>query len=118
MFDMFESRIITKTLDKKDLCNPIHIGYVKNVQQTGSFVLIVNSCSLDGPNGIYCLSRSNKDECGQITKMVSSNGALGNSIDIEWKPTEKPLLTLQYMNNDTDKRKKIVFKFKVKVLTS
>lgn len=71
------------------------VGYINNrfkkIRETGSFIIIVNSQE-KGPNGIYCVSRSDPSKSGSVKELISSNGVGDESLEITWKPYEYPLL--------------------------
>ena len=96
-----------------------NVGYITNcksklMQETGSYIVIINSEN-GGPNAIYCISRSNKLETGNIKELIKSNGISNEMLDLEWNPYEYPLLKLK-----TNQRYKETtsINFYIKIITS
>lgn len=75
------------------------IGYLNNrlkcMKETGSFIIIINSQLPDGPNGIYCISRSNKLLPGSINALIETPGVHDERLVLEWNPCEYPLLKIK-----------------------
>lgn len=79
----------------------INIGYisskyVQNMKDTGCFIIMISSQISEGPNAIFCLSRSDKSKSGDITPLVSSTGKCGDKLDIMWNPMEHPCVLLKH----------------------
>lgn len=72
-------------------------GYITNkIKDYGSYILIVNSCKQGGPNAIFCISRSDVLQPGNINILTESHGINNDSIELEWNPGEYPLLKYKY----------------------
>jgi hypothetical protein len=79
----------------------IHIGYitskyVPNIKDTGCYIIMINSQINDGPNAIFCLSRSDKTKKGIINTLVNSDGKVGDRLEIIWNPMEHPCILLKH----------------------
>jgi len=91
----------------------LNIGYIK--KNTGSFIIVVNSNEKDGPNAIYCISRSDVSKSGIIKELVKSDGVNDDVLGLTWDPYEYPLLQIRtklylYNKNHID--------FTINVITS
>jgi|Laugrespbdmm15sd_2_1035082.scaffolds.fasta_scaffold03578_2 hypothetical protein len=100
--------------------NIFTIGYLRNnqfkcIKDTGSFIIIINSDLIDGPTGIYCISRSDSSLQGTVKILVESNSKFGDSFELVWNPLEYPLLNINY--NGKDRNIRTLF-FHVKIITS
>lgn len=100
--------------------NNFTIGYLRNnqfkcIKDTGSFIIIINSDFIDGPTGIYCISRSDSSLQGTVKTLVESNSKFGDSFELLWNPLEYPILNINY--NGKDRNIKTLF-FHVKIITS
>jgi len=100
--------------------NIFTIGYLRNnqfkcIKDTGSFIIIINSDLIDGPTGIYCISRSDSSLQGTVKTLVESNSKFGDSFELVWNPLEYPLLNINY--NGKDRNIRTLF-FHVKIITS
>jgi len=100
--------------------NIFTIGYLRNnqfkcIKDTGSFIIIINSDLIDGPTGIYCISRSDSSLQGTVKTLVESNSKFGDSFELVWDPLEYPLLNINY--NGKDRNIRTLF-FHVKIITS
>jgi len=96
------------------------IGYInstrtKHIKEIGSFIIIINSQTPGGANGIFCISRSDKSKPGKIQELVKTNGILDDIIDLEWNPHEYPLLKTKLRLAD---HKKGIISYHVKVITN
>lgn len=80
---------------KVDSYNNIIMGYINNIMDTGCYIIMINCEKDDGPNGIFCLSRSDKQKEGDINTLVSSEGKFRDKIILKWKSFEKPSIILQ-----------------------
>jgi len=117
LFQKQNKQRIKKTLQVNEISNPIDIGVIdKCIRKTGCYIVLVRSEEEDGPNGIYCISKSDKDLNGYISKIACSNGIGGDSIDIEWKPQCFPRVILHYCNNTQSTKDKVIFSYKIKVI--
>ena len=88
----------------------INTYYCKNIKDTGSYFIIINS---KFSNVIFAISKTNKKDAGTINKITGS----GDEINIIWDPCEYPYLQYVTSNNDIyDKTKKI--ELYMKVITS
>lgn len=99
--DMYtrDHTILNKTFDS--LYYTINIGYittkyVQNIKDTGCFIIMISSQISEGPNAIFCLSRSDKLKSGDINTLVSSLGKCGDKLDIMWNPMEHPCILLKH----------------------
>lgn len=100
--------------------NNFTIGYLRNnqfkcIKDTGSFIIIINSDLIDGPTGIYCISRSDSSLQGTVKTLVESNSKFGDSFELFWNPFEYPILNINY--NGKDRNIRTLF-FHVKIITS
>jgi hypothetical protein len=75
------------------------IGYINNIRDTGCYIVMINSDKDNGPNGIFCLSRSDKQKEGEINTLVSSEGICRNKIILKWNSFEKPSIILKRNKN-------------------
>ena len=75
------------------------VGYINNIKDTGCYIIMINSEKDDGPNGIFCLSRSDKQKQGDINTLVSSEGKCRSKIILRWNPFEKPSIILTSVHN-------------------
>ena len=90
------------------------VGFInKNIRDTGAYMIIVNSDRIDGANGIYCISRSDKSKYGMIKNMCESTGIYNERIDIKWDPYEYPKLVLRETRLNTNKNVKLSYKVKI-----
>lgn len=71
----------------------------KQIKENGSFIIIVNSKNPEGPNGIYCISRSNNESQGTIKTLVDSKGKMGDILELVWNPYEFPKLSIVLRDN-------------------
>jgi hypothetical protein len=107
---------ITKILHKKDISNPVNIGFIeRGVQKIGCYIIMINSVEEGGPNGIYCLSKSDNNSVGNVSKLAYSTGLSGDSIDIEWQSNCFPRIILHYCDNNSS-NDSVCFKYKIKVI--
>jgi hypothetical protein len=127
--DFFEETFNTKTAkDPESFCmsvripslsiheSKIDIGYIntyycKNIRDTGSYFIIINS---KFSNAIFAISKTNRIDTGTINKVTES----GDNINIIWDPCEYPHLhyVVNNKNNICDKTKKL--DLYIKVITS
>lgn len=96
------------------------IGYInstrtKHIKEIGSFIIIINSQTPGGANGIFCISRSDKSKSGKIQELVKTDGILDDIIDLEWNPHEYPLLKTKLK---LAQHKKCIISYHVKVITN
>jgi hypothetical protein len=96
------------------------VGYINNtrtqhIKEVGSFIIIINSQTPGGANGIFCISRSDKSKSGKIQELVKSNGVLDDIIDLEWNPYEYPLLKTKFK---LSQHKQDVISYHVKVISN
>lgn len=75
------------------------IGYINSIRDTGCYIVMIKSDKDDGPNGIFCLSRSDKQKEGDINTLVSSDGKYREKIILIWNPYEKPSIILNRVHN-------------------
>lgn len=100
---------------------PVILGYLNNVtssnrvKETGSYILIINSENNVGATGIFCLSRSDKSQYGNVKELCSSDGVYNEKITVEWDPYEYPKIILHIHKLKTDK-KDILFSFNIKIV--
>ena len=96
-----ENEIYTYKYDMRDLSYTITIGYITskyipNIKDTGCYTIMINSQISEGPNGIFCLSRSDKSKKGEINTLVSSYGKAGDRLEVIWNPMEYPCILLKH----------------------
>lgn len=101
------------------------IGYINNIMDTGCYIIMINCEKDDGPNGIFCLSRSDKQKEGDINTLVSSEGKNKDKIILKWNSFEKPSIILNRVHNknklfgirSTSLIKKLNIEFNVKIIS-
>jgi hypothetical protein len=101
------------------------IGYINNIRDTGCYIVMINSDKDNGPNGIFCLSRSDKQKQGEINTLVSSEGICRDKIILKWNSFEKPSIILNRVHNknklfgirSTSLTKKLNIVFNVKIIS-
>jgi hypothetical protein len=93
------------------------IGYLNNtkfdIKDTGAYVITVNSHFANGPNAIYCISRSLTSEPGTVKELVSSNGKNNECFELQWNPYEYPLLRINLKLGDHTKNQCLDFFVKI-----
>lgn len=105
------SNIFLKYLSSTSLTvSYLNNNLFKQIKENGSFILIINSKDPKGPNGIYCISRSNSSSSGTIKPLVESKGMNGEFLELEWNPYEFPKLNIVLTNN---KHKRLSFYVKI-----
>jgi hypothetical protein len=97
------------------------VGYINNIKtkyikDIGSYIIIINSQTSGGANGIFCISRSDKSKPGTVKELIKSNGILDENIDLEWNPFEYPLLKSKLKINNCKNTNMI--SYYVKVITN
>lgn len=97
------------------------ISYLNNnrfkcIKDTGSFIVIINSKLENGPNAIYCISRSNKNLPGIIKPLVQSSGVFEDTFELKWNPIEDPILNIITKPSSYKDQTKLFFY--VKIITS
>jgi len=70
--------------------------YIDSMRDTGCYILMITTDKSDGPNGVFCLSKSNVHEMGKVNELASSIGKNNEKINVTWRPGEYPLI--QYLN--------------------
>lgn len=70
--------------------------YVRDIKDTGCYLIMINSQINEGPNAVFCLSRSDKMKQGNVNTLVSSEGKVGDKLDIVWNPMEHPCVLLKH----------------------
>jgi hypothetical protein len=98
-YSYYDNPSFSKTVDS--LYYTINIGYisskyVQNIKDTGTLIVMISSQIPEGPNAIFCLSRSDKSKSGDINTLVSSTGKCGDKLSIMWNPMEHPCLLLKH----------------------
>jgi hypothetical protein len=88
----------------------------KCIKDTGSFIVIINSKLENGPNAIYCISRSNKILPGIIKPLVQSSGVFEDTFELKWNPIEDPILNI--ITNPSNHKDQTKLFFYVKIITS
>ena len=93
-----EKDLYTYNYDMRDLSHTITIGYitskyVSNIKDTGCYTIMINSQISEGPNGIFCLSRSDKSKKGIINALV---GKADDRLEVIWNPIEYPCVLLKH----------------------
>lgn len=96
-----EKDIYTYNYDMKDSSYTMTIGYitskyVHNIKDIGCYIIMINSQLREGPNGIFCLSRSDKTKKGIVNALVSSYGKEDDRLEIIWNPMEHPCILLKH----------------------
>lgn len=102
----------------------ILIGYLNStpkIKDVGSFLIIINSNFNDGPNGTFCISKSKKEQYGNISKLSYSQGDVENLLELEWNPYEYPKLFLKrkisndeyYKSSKKEDKKTLTFEIKI-----
>jgi len=90
---------LSKASQSNFFCN-VKIGYInskciKNMKDTGCYIIMIDSQEKNGPNGIFCLSRSNNSKSGVINTLAASVGVNGDTLEIIWNPKEYPCVILK-----------------------
>jgi hypothetical protein len=82
----FLTRVIT--IESSSVPQPI-LG----AQLTGFYTIQVKSIKSNGPMAHYVISKSSSESSGNISRLVSSIGKYGESLNIIWYPNDYPKLT-------------------------
>ena len=103
--------------------NKFTIGYLRNnqfkcIKESGSFIIIVNSNFKHGPNGIYCISRSDSLLQGTVKPLIESNGKFDDSLELIWNAGEYPILNIQTKLNNYKDMNITNLSFYVKIISS
>lgn len=98
--EMYE-RDYSSSFTFRDLSYTITIGYIStkyvpNIKDTGCYTIMINSQINEGPNGIFCLSRSDKTKKGNVNVLTSSDGKVGDKLEVVWNPMEHPCILLKH----------------------
>ena len=81
------------------------IGFInKNIKDTGGYLIIINPDNINGANGVYCISRSDRSKYGIVKNLCGSNGLYNECIELKWEPYEYPKLVLRDTKLKTNKR--------------
>jgi hypothetical protein len=96
-----EKDLYTYNYDMRDLSYTMTIGYitskyVANIKDTGCYTIMINSQISEGPNGIFCLSLSDKSKKGIVNTLVSSYGKADDRLEVIWNPMEHPCVLLKH----------------------
>jgi hypothetical protein len=96
-----EKDLYTYNYDMRDSSYTMTIGYITskyipNIKDTGCYIIMVNSQINEGPNGIFCLSRSDKTKKGIVNPLVISHGKADDKLEIVWNPMEYPCVLLKH----------------------
>lgn len=104
--------------DKIALTRTLHNGeippfYITNVlfddiKDTGCYILMVQSNI--GSNGIYCLSKSEKQKNGDVSNMCSSCGPQKEKMCVSWGPYEFPSIKFTFHDTQPPHKVEIVVK--------
>ena len=93
------------------------ISYLNNnkftIRDTGAYFVTINSYFKNGPNAIYCISRSVSSEQGIVKELVSSKGGNGESFELDWNPYEYPVLSIKLKLNDYKQDQSLNFFVKI-----
>lgn len=89
------SFVMSTKLDKKSQHNDV--GYITNtlcdvIKDTGSYIIIINDLDNNGPNAVFCISKSHKKQIGNVNVLSQSFNLNGDSLTIQWNEYEYPLL--------------------------
>jgi hypothetical protein len=113
-------KVSCKLMMDRLLLEPLVLGYVnKNLLDTGSYIMIINAENEGGATGIFCISRSQKSEMGNIIKLVANDGIYNERLNIEWDPYEYPKIVLYIHKLKKDKiqnKREIKFSYNVKIV--
>ena len=111
-----EKELCTYNYDKRNLYYTVMIDYITpkqviNIKDTGCYIIMINSQLSNGPNGIFCLSRSDKCNNGSVNTLVSSYGKADDKLEVVWDKDEYPCVLLKHkftnkhiLEDDTDLR--------------
>jgi hypothetical protein len=116
------SFILSTKLEKRS--EHSDVGYITNrlcnvIKDTGSYIIIVNDMDNNGPNAVFCISKSYKNQIGNVNVLSQSFNLNGDSLTIQWNEYEYPLLI--YRKNILNISKTQTYTeiyFVVKVITS
>lgn len=104
----------------KSVMEPVILGYMnKNINDTGSYILVINSEKEQGATGIFCISRSKKSEIGYVNKLVANDGMYNEILNVEWDPYEYPKIILHIHKLNKDKiqnKREINFMYNIKII--
>ena len=101
-----------------------NVGYITNmlcnvIKDTGSYIIIINDLDNNGPNAVFCISKSYKKQIGNVNVLSQSFNENGDSLTIEWNEYEYPLLIYKRNNFNMQKTQNDNrIYFVVKVITS
>jgi len=118
-----ENSFIMSTKLEKNNKNS-NVGYITNIlcntiKDTGSYIIIINNLDNNGPNAVFCISKSYKQQIGNVNVLSQSLNFNGDSLTIEWNEYEYPSLIYKSNNLNTSKTQNDDrIYFVVKVLTS
>jgi hypothetical protein len=100
---------------------PIILGYLtplvtlSHINETGSYIVIINSDTEGGATGIFAISKSDKLQFGNIKEIVVSNGLNGEMLNVDWEPCEYPKILL-HIHKLKSNQKTVSFNFNIKIL--
>lgn len=112
------SFMITLKLDR--FYKVSNTGYItnkfyKDIKDTGSYILIINSYLFKGPNAIYSISKGDIMQDGVVTVLSSSADINGNTLELEWNKGEYP--SLKYISKKINNSSKNLV-FCINIITS
>jgi hypothetical protein len=84
------------------------------MKMTGSCMVFINSDYLNGPTGIFCISRSNFGKTGCVITLSSSPGDNGEYLDIKCEANQYPSIMIN--NFDIHKSKFVSILLTVQII--
>jgi hypothetical protein len=116
--DTYTSDYSTFFSSKECIIGYITSKYVQNIKEIGCYIIMVNSQIKEGPNAIFCISRSDRTKDGSINKLISSEGKLGDKLDILWNPLEYPCIKLTHnFTKELLNNKHLKFSYNIRVIS-
>lgn len=108
----------------KDFHYSVNIGYitskyVPDIKDTGCYIIMINSQMTEGPNAIFCISRSDKSKSGNIQCLVESKGTSNDTLELVWNPYEYPSILLKHNFNRKQilkDSKELNLKYSIKII--
>lgn len=64
------------------------------INDTGSYILVIDSKHIGGVTCVYSLSRSDRSKAGAVIKLSGSKGSNGEEIECVWNKFEYPRLQI------------------------
>ena len=94
--EIAESELFLDLFHKSYRICHLNKAYAQHINDTGCFMIMLESKEKNGPNGIFCLSKSDVTTKGSVFCLCSSPGAKGEMLRVEWEPYEYPCVILKH----------------------